>query len=89
MTKIDGTTVDHVKDLDLVMRMCNLIEHSSNYSVTTRIVCLSSKVEATKFNANIANANTFESFMYKAKFLENTEADGGNEHLKTAAIAVP
>ena len=89
MTKIDGTTVDHVKDLDLVMRMCNLIEHSSNYSETTRIVCLYSKVEATKFNANIANDNTFESFMYKAKCLENTEADGGNEHLKTATIAVP
>ena len=32
ITKIDGTTVDNVKDLDIVMSMYNLIEYSSNYS---------------------------------------------------------
>ena len=32
ITKIDGTTIDDAKDLDLVMRMHNLLEYSSNYS---------------------------------------------------------
>ena len=32
ITKIDGTTIDNVKDLDIVMSMYNLIEYSSNYS---------------------------------------------------------
>ena len=31
----------------------------------------------------------FEYFMYKAKLLENTEADGVNGNLKNATIAVP
>ena len=32
ITKIDETTIDDAEDLDLVMLMYNLIEHSSNYS---------------------------------------------------------
>ena len=35
ITKIDGTTIDDAEDLDLVMSMCSLIEHSSNYSDMT------------------------------------------------------
>ena len=35
ITKIDGTTIDDAEDLDLVMSMCSLIEHSSNYSDIT------------------------------------------------------
>ena len=35
ITKIDETTIDDAKDLDLVMLMYNLIEYSSNYSETT------------------------------------------------------
>ena len=34
-TKIDGTTIDHTEDWDLVMSMCNLLEYSLNYSITT------------------------------------------------------
>ena len=34
MTKIDGTTIDNAEDLDLVMSMYNLLEHSSSYSET-------------------------------------------------------
>ena len=33
--KIDGITIDDTEDLDFVMSMYNLIEHSSNYSETT------------------------------------------------------
>ena len=32
IAKIDETTIDDAEDLDLVMLMYNLIEHSSNYS---------------------------------------------------------
>ena len=35
ITKIDGTTLDNAKDLELVMAMYNLLEYSSNYSDTT------------------------------------------------------
>ena len=34
ITKIDETTIDDAKDLDLVMPMYNLIEYSSDYSET-------------------------------------------------------
>ena len=34
ITKIDETTIDDAKDLDLVMPMYNLIEYSSDYSGT-------------------------------------------------------
>ena len=47
------------------------------------------KNEATNFNAVIANANHLKSFIYKAKLLENSEADGANRILKRAIIAVP
>ena len=33
--KINNTTVDNVKDIDIVMLMCNLIEYSNNYLKTS------------------------------------------------------
>ena len=89
ITKIDGTIIDDVEDLDLVMLMYNLIEHISNYSDTTGSLWFYSKDEATKFNVITANSNAFKSFEYKAKLLGNTVADGDNSILKNATIAVP
>ena len=74
--------------LNVVMSMYNLIEYSSNYSETTRNLWFYSKDEATDFNADVANDNNFKSFKYKAKLLENTEADGVNGILNSATIAV-
>ena len=71
------------------MPMYNLIEYSSDYSETTGGLWFYSKDEATDLNADIANANNFKSFMYKAKLLENTEADRANGILKNATTAVP
>ena len=34
MRQNDGTTIDDAEDLDLVMPLYDLIEHSSNYSKT-------------------------------------------------------
>ena len=86
--KIDRITVDEAEDLDLVMPMYNLIEYSSNYSETTGSLWFYSKDEATDFNADIANDNTFKSFKYKARLLGNTEADNPNLILKGATIVV-
>ena len=71
ITKIDGGTIDDVKDLELVMPIYNLIEYSSNYSETTGSLWFYSKDEATNFN-NIENTDDFKSFKYKAKLLGNT-----------------
>ena len=72
--------------------MYNPIEYSSNYSKTAGSLWFYSKDEATNFTANIANTNDFKSFKYKAKLLENTEAqttpNQDNGILKNAAIAV-
>ena len=93
ITKIDGTTIDDVEDLDLVMAMHNLIEYSSNYSETTGSLWSYYKDEATNFNANIGNTDDLKSFKYKAKLLETTVAEGvlnnDNSVLKNATIAVP
>ena len=71
ITKINRTTIDDAKDLDLVMPMYILIEYSSNYSETAGSLWFYSKDEAIGFNADIANTNNFKSLMYKAKLSEN------------------
>ena len=42
-----------------------------------------------RWSTDSKDANDFKSFKYKAKLLENTEADWANEILKNATIAVP
>ena len=64
ITKIDGATIDDAEDLDLVMPMYNLIEHSSSYSETTRSLWFYSKDETTNFDTDIAINNNFKSFEY-------------------------
>ena len=90
--KIDRITVDEAEDLDLVMPMYNLIEYSSNYSETTGSLWFYSKDEATDFNADIANDNSFKSFKYKATLLGNTKAQPNPNHangiLKNATVVV-
>ena len=71
------------------MPLYNLRENNSNYSKTTESLSFYSKDEATNFNADIPNNNNFKFFMYKAKLLEKTEADGANRILKNGTIAVP
>ena len=85
--KIDGTTIDDAKNLDLVMQMYNLLEYSSNYSDTTGSLWFYSKDKATNFNTNIVDANNFKSFKYKTKLIGSTAAANGI--LENATIAVP
>ena len=50
-TKIDGK-IDDAETIDLVMPMGNVIEYSSNYSVTTGSLWFYSKDESNNFNNN-------------------------------------
>ena len=88
ITKIDEITIDDAEDLDLVMAMCNPIEHSSTYSETTECLWIYSKYEAPSFNGDIANNNNFKSFQYKDKLYQKTKAVGANRILRIAALAV-
>ena len=84
----NGTTIDDVENLDLIMPMYNLIEYSTDYSETTGSLWLYPKDEATNFDADIANNNNFKSFEYKVKLLETAVADGANGILRNATITV-
>ena len=74
ITKIDGTTLHDAEELHLVMLVYDLIEYISNYSERTGILWFYLKDEATNFNDDIANTNSFKSFKYKTVLLENTVA---------------
>ena len=89
IAKNDGTTIDDAEYLDLDMPMYSLLEYSSNYSETTVSLWFYSKDKVTNINADIANNINFKSFMYKAKLLEDTIADGNNWILRSVTIAVP
>ena len=71
------------------MPMYNLIEYSWNYSETTGSLWFYSKDEATNFNVDIANTNNLKPFKCKTNVLAKTEANGDDEILKNAKIAVP
>ena len=94
ITKIDRTAIiDDAENLNLALPMYTLIEYSSNYSETTGSLWFYSKDEASKFNNNIANTNSFKSFKYKAKLLGNKVAqhspNAANGILRNATTAVP
>ena len=93
ITKIDETTIDDAKNLDLVINMYNLTEYSSNYPKATGSLWFYSKDEAANFNDNIANTSNFRSFKYKAKLSGNTVAqsapNAANGILRNATTAVP
>ena len=61
ITKIDGTTIHDVEDLDLVMPMYNLLKCNLNYFNTTCSLQFHCEDEATNFNAWIVKTNAFKS----------------------------
>ena len=62
--------IDEDEDIELVMPMYNLIEHSSNYFETTGRLWFYKNDEVNNFDADIPNNNNnFKSFKYKAKLL--------------------
>ena len=93
ITKIDGTTIVGVEDLDLVMPMYNLIGYNLNYSETTGSLWFYSKDEITNFNNDVENTDDFKCFKCKAKLLGNTVAQSDPNQaagiLRNFIIGVP
>ena len=79
ITEINNTQVDNVKDLDVVMRMYNLMEYSDNYSRTSGSLWQYHKNEPTD---PIDESNSFK---FKARFLANAN----NRGIIKAEIDVP
>ena len=79
-SEIDNTEIDNAKDIDIVMPMYNLIEHSENYSKTPGSLW---KYCKGKPNDNLEDPESFKS---KMKITRNTPADGNTKDLE---IIVP
>ena len=88
ITKIDGTTTDNDKDLDLIMPMYNLLKYSSNCSDITGNLSFYSEDVATNFNANIASNDNIKFSKYKTRLIENTETDRENGVLINTMISM-
>ena len=63
ISKINSTLIDNLEDLDIVMPMHNLLEHSQNYSMTS---------ESLQNYCRDDNASDGKSFKYKTKIVEKT-----------------
>ena len=72
--------IDNAKDIDIVMRMCNLIEYSDNYSKTSGRLWQYSKDDPSD---NLADSQSFKS---KVKITENTPNIGNTKNVE---IVVP
>ena len=69
--------------------MYNLIECSSNYSKTAGSLWFYFKDEADNFDNDIENAVGFNSFLFKAKILENKDDQPTpNEVLKKEVLKI-
>ena len=76
ITRINGELIEDADDLDIVMSMYNLLEHSKNYRKTIGSLYnyyrdeLSNDADDNNFdNINVVNSNTFK---YKNKIIGNT-----------------
>ena len=78
---MNNTQIDNAKDTDIIMPMCNLIEHSDIYSKTSGSLWHYCKdIPAVNNNGNIVNFNrdnTTASFNFKAKIIGQTDDDRG------------
>ena len=75
ITRINGEFIEHADDLDIVMSMYNLLEHSKNYRKTIGSLYnyyrdeLSNDADDNNFdNIKVVNSNTFK---YKNKIIGN------------------
>ena len=90
ISEINNTQTDNTKDIDIVMRMYNLIEYSDNYSKISRGLYNYYRDEPF-LNANCAMAdfhadnNNSTLFKFKTKTAGSTE----NDSTKNLKIIVP
>ena len=89
ISEINNTQVDNAKDIDIVMFMYNLIEHSDNYSKTLGSLWQYCKdipaVDNNNAIVNFAEINLTDSFNFKVKMTGQTGDDG----TKNVEIMVP
>ena len=87
-SEINNTQIDHVKDLDIVMPMYNLIEYINNYLKESGSLWQYYRDEPTSDNnGNITNfLGNSVLLKTKVKITGNTPADGNT---KVAKISVP
>ena len=87
--EINNTRVDNVKDLDIVMPMCNLTEYSDNYSKASGSLWQNCKdipaVDNNNAIVNFTENNLTDSFNFKVKMTSQTGDDG----TKNVEIMVP
>ena len=71
--KINGTKIDNVEDLDVVMSMYNLLEYSKNYKKITGSLWNYHRDGPNSYTDNniIHSILNSDSFDYKANFMEN------------------
>ena len=81
IAKINNTFVDDAEDLDIVMRMFNLLDYSGNYSMTSESLwnCYRDKINDNENdnddndnNINNNKTTTSNSFKYKTKIIGST-----------------
>ena len=79
ITKINNVLIENAEDLDVVMPMYNLLEHSKNYRKTIGSFCnyYRDELNNNQNNSDIANFNNrtvvnSEAFKYKNKIIGNT-----------------
>ena len=90
--RLNDEHVDSAGDLDIVMRMYNLIEYSNNYSGTSGSLWQFKRDESHVTDAGIhsdASVNNSTFFKYKSSFTGNSTAVGGNRVFKNVKIPVP
>ena len=89
ISEINNTRADNAKDIDSVMPMYNLIEHSNNYSKTSGSLWQYCKyippVDNNDAIVNFAENNLTDSFNFKVKITGQTADDG----TKNVEIMVP
>ena len=88
ISEINNTQIDNAKDIDIVMRIYNLIKYSDNYSKTSGSLWKYCKnIPAVNNNAIIdfTDNNRTDSFNFKVKMTDHTGENG----IKNVKIMVP
>ena len=82
ISKINGVKIDNTEDLDVVMPMYNLLEHSKNYRKATGSLWIYYREEPSDSLSSIS-----ESFKYKTSIVGKTPQN--NDSLTSAKVVIP
>ena len=90
--KINNTFMDNAEDIDIVMPMCNLLEYSSNYSMTSRSLWnyyrdemnddTNENNDSGNYRINNNKTTTSECFEHKTELIGSTPPDNSTSDAK-------